>query len=111
MDVLCRQHGPAVVAAFSKGQAIVGFNQRDDAVKAFKSLNGCTVMGSTISVEFVNEADVMRLLGVGDGVANGGGMPPQQQQQHNKPVGWSSAGGNAAQWQDGGAASWGQIED
>ena len=64
LKTLCMQHGP--LQAFhvfqSLGQGIVCYRSKDEAAKAQKALNTCSLGTTTIVAEFCVEADVQRLI-------------------------------------------------
>ena len=64
LKTLCGQHGPLKDFVFhpGSGQALVRYNTREEAAKAQKALNGCTLHNNTMLAEFVPEADAERVV-------------------------------------------------
>ena len=78
------------------GQAIVRYHSKEEAYKAQKSLNTCVLGNTTILAEFVNEADVSRLVEQNNPA---GPPPPVQQQQQQQPPQQQSLWSHSSQQQ------------
>lgn len=60
LKTLCSQHGPlqSFFVNTNSGQALIRYTTKDEALKAQKSLNSCTMYEATITAEFVDESEV-----------------------------------------------------
>ena len=94
------QHGPlqTFILNLNAGQALVRYSNKEEAMKAQKSLNTCVLGNTTIIAEFVSESEAGRLLEQ---------LNPQVQQAPLQPPGggpmsgplsnlWSQSGGQNA---------------
>lgn len=106
------QHGPLQNFYFNQryGNALVRYNTKEEASKAQKSLNACSLSGASILAEFITESEFVRMADTSQTsavassaglVSSSGGSPwlsagPPRSAPYNKADGssWNGAATN-----------------